>query len=51
MEKNKIIWTNAFLLGLTVGFLLTPIRKGVNVYVENYKEPKHKKCSEHKANS
>lgn len=45
MEKNKIIWINAFLLGVAVGFLLTPIRKGVNVNVENYMEPKHGKKS------
>lgn len=45
MEKNKIIWINAFLIGVAAGFLLTPIRKGVNVHVENYTGEKQKKVS------
>lgn len=35
MKKETLKLCNVFLLGMITGFLLTPIRRGVNVHIEN----------------
>lgn len=46
MKKETLKLCNIFLLGMITGFLLTPIRRGVNVHIENnglpYTKPKRK---------
>lgn len=43
MKKETLKLCNVFLLGIITGFLLTPIRRGVNVHVENNGLP-YTKC-------
>lgn len=43
MKKKTHVILNAFLMGVAAGFLLTPLRRGVNVHVINYANPKPKK--------
>lgn len=52
MKKEKLQILNAFLLGVIAGFLLTPLRNGVNVHVEsNFDKNGNKSSSEEDNNN